>query len=232
MDKLKKFARGLVLLFLLAVVSPVQAQAGARVFLDPAAGNYSVGDEFSVALKVDPAGQDIYAIDSILNYDTDKLKVQEVTVEDYFVGPLGDQQGSQYRIEEDSGSLSIFSFANILDVSMNTAGSVATIKFEALANGVASVTFVCDSDLDGDTTIWPPEGEEVTDCAAVGSGSYTIGDGVDTPTPTPTSTSGSGGTDPTPTDSELLESGIIEPLVLTIVLGSLLVGLGFFGLIW
>ncbi|MBL7078534.1 hypothetical protein ISS42_02665 [Candidatus Shapirobacteria bacterium] len=247
MNKFKKFLFSLVFLFLLVLARPVQARAGARVFFDPATGSYSVGDEFSVKLEVDPAGQDIYAVDSIINFDANKLEIIEVEVKNYFVDPTGnEQQGSRFDFDQETGSLVIYSFANILDISMNTPGTIAVIKFKALAEGVASVTFVCDPDVDGDTTIWPPEGDGITDCAAVGSGSYTIGGGsvVSTPTPTisqdlptatPTPTSGSGGeSDPTatPTDSELPESGIIEPLLLTVVLGSLMVGLGFFGLIW
>ncbi len=229
MKRLRELALFLVLLFLGALVHPLEAQAGARLFFDPEAGNYEVGDEFSVKLEIDPASQDVYAVDTLINYDSDKLSVKNVEVESYFTGPLGDQQGSQFKIDEDDASLLIYSFANILDISMNTVGTIATIDFEALAEGVASVTLACDSGVDGDTTIWPPEGDEITDCASVGSGSYTIGSGVADPTATPTDT-GSGGAEPTA--SELPDSGIIEPLILTIVLGTLFVGLGFLGLIW
>jgi len=240
MIKFKKLLPVLTFLLLLALAYPVKARAGARLFFDPAAGNYVVGDTFSVTLEIDPDSQDVYAVDSIINYDSEKLRVNEVEVENYFMGSEGvEQQGSQYEIDQENGSLSIYSFANILDISINTEGTLATITFEALADGVASVTFVCDADVDGDTAIWPPEGDEIIDCAAIGSGSYTIGEGSgDSPTPTPTATPteslGNGGetATATPTDSELPESGIIQPLVLAITLGSLLVGLGFLGLIW
>jgi len=208
---------------------PAQAQAGARLYFEPASGNYSIGEEFSVVVNVDPANSDTVAIDAIINYDTGRLELISVENNEYFgKEPAG---GFEY-VENETGKLLVFSFATVQYFSVNTVGKVATVKFKAKAEGTAAVTFVCSSGGDDDTSIWapPPGYEELIDCAAVGSGSYTIGSGGESPTATPTP--GDSGATATPTSSSLPDSGVIEPLVLTVAMGSLLVGLGFLGLIW
>ncbi|MFH1601592.1 MAG: cohesin domain-containing protein [Candidatus Shapirobacteria bacterium] len=248
-----KIFSALIFLFFLSLARPAWALAGPRFYLDPASGSYSVSEDFTVSVKIDPAGNDIVSIDAILNFDADKLKVTDVQAESYFVGPLGNQQGFNYILDNDAGEIQLYSFMRETNSTINTAGAIAKIYFEAKEEGTASVTFVCSSNIEGDSSIWTAEGEDLIDCDSVGSGSYTISDGGDMPdptnapvptatsapvdddTPVPTSTpAGTGGESATntPTSAQLMDSGIVEPLVVAVFLGSVFIALGFLGLIW
>lgn len=213
-----------------ALLWPVKARAGARLILDPASGSYSVNEEFSVKVKVDPANNDIVAIDSIINFDSDKLEVISVAEETYFKSStVGTAQGFTYNIENDNGKLLIYSFANIGNFSLDTPGTIATIKFKAAAAGTASVTFSCQADSNSDSSLWSAEGEDLIDCAAVGSGSYTIGsggsdDGGESGSSGSTSSS-------TATPTALPETGVVEPMIFALIFGGLLFVVGYFGLI-
>jgi len=216
----------------ISLVNPAKAQAGARLYFEPASGTSAVGEEFSVSVKIDPANNDVVAVDAIINFDFSKLEVVEVEEETYFRdATVGTAQGFAYNIENSTGRISIYSFANVPNFSVNTPGTIATIKFKGKAAGTASVTFLCEAGNNGDSSIWDSEGNDLLDCAAVGSGSYTIGgdEPASTPTPVPT-----GSTEPTatPTSSTLPETGVIGPLVLGVFFGGALLGLGALGLIF
>lgn len=225
----------IIFLFLfLALVNPVKARAGARLYLEPASGTSAIGEEFSVSVKIDPANNDAVAVDAIINFDFSKLEVVEVEEETYFRdATVGTAQGFTYNIENSTGRISIYSFANVPNFSVSTPGTIATIKFKGKAAGTASVTFLCEAGNNGDSSIWDSEGNDLLDCAATGSGSYTIGEGdepASTPTPVPTGSVAEPTATPTP--STLPETGVVSPLVLGVLFGGVFLGLGTLGLIF
>jgi len=243
---MKKVKFILPLIFLLVGVSlaPVKANAGGRIYFDPAEGNYNVGDEFTVVVKADPGNQGIVAIDALINFDADKLEVSGVEERIYFKDEsTGTNQSFTYNIENSSGRLAIYSFATIGNFSVDKAGAFAAIRFKAKAAGTANVNLVCKQNASDDSSLWSAESEDLIDCAAVGSGVYTIteesGGGEEeeetttpTSTPTPTSAATAGGATSTPTPTALPETGILEPLYLGVVLGGIFLGVGFLGLLF
>jgi len=210
---------------------PAQAKAGGRLYFNPASGNFTTNNNFTVELKIDPGNEDLVAVDAIVNFDSAKLEVVSVEEVTYFSSTAGGiNQGFAYNIENDSGEIAIYSFANKGNFSVNTVGTIAKITFKAKASGTAAVTLVCSEGDNSDSSLWSPEGDDLIDCAAVGSGSYVISGGSSSPTNTPGPTATPGGATSTPTPTALPETGIMEPLSLGIVLGGILLGIGILGL--
>jgi len=225
-----------VFLFLLQL-GVVRAEAGPRLFLNPSSGNYSVGQTIQVKLKIDTGSKEAMAADALMSFDQNKLKVNQVSQGDFF-------SGFDYNIENSNGKLTIYSFSEQALVTNSGEGEIATIIFEATGQGTASVSFLCESGVDTDSAIWDPQGNDLIDCAACGSGSYEIGgDGptstpvpeatntpvpgaTNTPTPEATSTTAPTNTpvsgQPTATPTALPDTGIETPLLITLVGGGTL----------
>jgi len=213
------------------LVFPRRAQA-ARLFLDPATSTVSSGEQFNVQVKVDPAGSGVVAIDAVVSFDATKLEAVDVQEVTYFKDEtVGTAEGFTYNIENEAGKVYIYSFANVPNFSVSTVGAIATIKFRAKATGTATATFVCQAGEKNDSSVWDKDGNDLLDCAAVGSGTYTIQEGSggtteEQPTPEPTSSVS------TPTPTALPTTGIETPMSLTVLLGGILLGVGALGLIF
>ncbi len=190
-------------------------EAGPRLYFEPASGEYSVGSEFDVAVKIDTGSQEAMAADALISFDSSRLSVSQVTSGSFF-------SGFDYNIENSNGKLTVYTFSEQALQTNSGVGNLATIKFEALSEGTASVSFLCQAGDDTDSAIWDQQGNDLVDCAACGSGSYTIGGGTqptnttapttapDQPTNTPAPTTAPDA--PTPTPSELPETGFEIPL--------------------
>jgi len=207
------------LFFLSVFVLGVQAaKAGPRLFFDPASGNYSNGAEFSVKVEIDTGNKEAMAADALVNFDKTKLTVSQVVGGGFF-------SGFDYNIENDNGRLTIYSFSEQALQTRTGVGELATITFKATAEGTAVVSFLCQAGNDTDSAIWDAQGNDLIDCAANGSGSYTIGGGgepVPTSVPEPTSAPEA----PTPTASQLPETGIETPFLITLLGGGIMLLLG------
>jgi len=197
------------------------AKAGPRLFFDPASGSYSNGSEFSVKVKIDTGNKEAMAADALVNFDKTKLTVSQVEDGGFF-------SGFDYNIENDNGRLTIYSFSEQALQARSGVGELATITFKATADGTAAVSFLCQAGSDTDSAIWDAQGNDLIDCAANGSGSYTIGNGGTAgPTNTPAPTSApeaptSAPEAPTPTASQLPETGIETPLLITLLGGGIM----------
>ncbi len=232
--------------FLFLWQGPVTARAGARFYLDPASGNYQKGQTFTVTVWVDPAGKPVQTMDVIIDYDKSRLSTSEAAIKDekYF-GSNGD---SVFNVDQANGRLSLYFFVTQSTYSRSTKGKVVSITFTAQETGTAAVNFICGSD-DGSAIRNSDDGNFI-DCAANGSGNYTIaasGGGTSTtPTPAPTAAPTAselpetgGATSPTPTaaansssSSALPNAGWEQTTLAIVSAAGLFISLGIFGLIF
>jgi hypothetical protein len=225
---MKKFLVFLVLLFAFSLGKTRAVFASGRLYLDPASGSYSIGDQFDVSVMADPGTSQIVAIDGLINYDNTRLDVVKVEEAIFFKNDAGSYQGFSYSSDADTGRISIYSFATIGNFSVTTAGKIATVTFKATAQGEAAASFVCQAGSSEDSSMWDIASEDSIDCGSNGSGTYTIGAATgptNTPTPTPTIAS-TAPDSPTATPSELPQSGIEMPLLIVLLGGALLLGAG------
>lgn len=219
---LKKFILFSLSFILFWQAGAVVAQAAPRLYFVPSDGSHQVEDEFNVVVTVDTSGEDIMAVDALISFDQNKLKVNQVTRGDFF----SSNAGFDYDIDNSNGKLTIYYFSQNTLSTESGSGDVATVSFEAIGEGTASTTFLCESGVDTDSALWDQQGNDLIDCAACGSGSYEIGTGgtttatsTSTPTPTPEGTTTQA---PTPTPSTLPETGIETPLLIAALGGGIL----------
>ncbi len=210
---LRKVIFPLVVFIGLWQVGAVSASAGPRLHFQPDSGNYNVGDNFDVVVKIDTGDKEAMAVDALVSFDQNKLEVNQVSTGDFF-------PGFDYNIENSNGKLTIYSFSEQALMTKSGVGDIATITFEATAEGTAETTFLCQSGVDTDSAIWDQQGNDLIDCAACGSGSYTIGKTTTANTPTPEPTTAPEA--PTPTPSSLPETGIETPLIIAALGGGIM----------
>jgi len=210
--KFLRFLGIFVLTFLIGLVTPALAYAGASLSLSPATKSLMVGDSFEVAIVLDTGGAKTDGTDIIINYDEMKLSALSASL-----GNLYDN-----KINEDVSHPGKIVLQAVSDVgsSFSGTGTLATINFKTIAGGLGLVAFEMkpDSSLDCNVNY---RGADLL--ASVSNGAYTIlpegiGAGVATPsgTPTPTRT---GTLTPTPT---LPQTGWGGPTILGLGFGGLL----------
>lgn len=211
--------------FLMGLVIDVRAAiAGPRLYFEPASGNYDQNSEFTVTVKIDTGGKEAMTADALINFDNSKLTVVQVTNGGFF-------SGFDYNVEDSNGRLTIYAFSEQPLQTKSGVGDLAVITFKGVAEGTASVSFLCQAGNDTDSAIWDAQGNDLIDCAANGSGSYTVGtgdsgsDSNSSITPTPTETE-SAPEAPTPTPSQLPETGFEAPLLILGVGGGIMLLLG------
>jgi hypothetical protein len=201
---MKKLTLFLVLLTGLFAISASAVSAAPRLYFEPASGSYTVGDTFDVVVEIDVGEDEAMAADAIISFDSTKLKVNQVVNGDFF-------PGFNFNPENSNGKLTIYAFSEQTLQTKTGEGELATITFEAEANGDASVSFLCEEGNDTDSAIWDAQGNDLIDCASNGSGTYTIGGTGGATSPTPTD---SAPDSPTATPSELPETGMETPLII------------------
>lgn len=209
---LKKALFILALFVFIGSISTKAVYASPRLYLEPASGSYNLGDPFEVKVKIDTNDIETMAADAMINFDQNRLKVNQVTKGDFYAD-------TSYDIESSNGRLTIYSFNTQALVSSSGVGDIATISFEAIGEGTAAVSFLCESGAAGASSIWDTEYNDVIDCSAVGSGSYEIGgttqpDPDPTPEPQPDPEPETESEVPTPTPSVLPETGMEIPLII------------------
>ncbi len=106
----------------------------ASLSLSPSTGSYAVGDNFDVQIMLDTAGEDVSAVDAIINYDSSVLQVTDITPGTIF-STYPEQSASSNTIEVsglDGSTTSPFNGSN---------GVLATIGFRVLDEGDTDLTF-------------------------------------------------------------------------------------------
>src|SRR4030042_2288349 len=130
-----------ILIFSFFFVFPGMAE-GASLYLSPSTGNYTVGNTFSVQLKVNTGGVAINAADGTLVFDPDKLEITSISKSDS-VFSLWVQDPVF------SNSLGTITFAGGKPSPgySGASGTVITVTLKARIAGTANLTFASGSVL-------------------------------------------------------------------------------------
>jgi len=132
-------------ILLIALFFPLLIKAAdASLFLSPSTGTYKVGSTFTVQVKVNSGGQEINAVDGILNFDPHKLQVSSIS-----------KSGSILSLwttnPNFSNSTGIITFGGGIPQKFNgNSGILITVNFEAKTVGVSRVDFSSGSVLAAD----------------------------------------------------------------------------------
>lgn len=176
MNKAAKVTILIILTTLVAFMEPQLVWAASTLSLSPASAIQNVGDIFSVDVILDSGGDAVSGATAILKYDTTRLQVQD---DDSVAAGVQIRQGAIFnqtpltdtvdttagQIRYDSGSLG---------TSYTGRGVMATVRFKAVAVGVAPVTFVFDSNSTIDTSLVAAASGPTNLLTTVQDGNYTI----------------------------------------------------------
>jgi hypothetical protein len=151
----------------------------ATLELSPGTGSFSSGQTFTSSVRVQPAGQNINAVEATLKFDPALVSVVSI-------GKTG-SAFSLWTVEPTfSNSAGTITFGGGSPAPFSAASTLVTVTFRAVKDGSANVSFTTASILAADgrgTDVYQPSR----------AGVFTIA-GAATPTPTPTPTP-----NPTPT---------------------------------
>ncbi len=212
---LRSFFITLAAFIFLWQVTAVGAKAAPRLYLEPSSGDFNVNDSFDVSVMIDTNNEEAMATDVVISFDQNKLEVNQVNPGDFF-------SGFDYNLEASNGKLTIFSFSEQTLVTNSGVGEIAVINFKAVAEGTATVSFLCEEGVEADSSIWDADGNDIIDCAASGSGSYQIGgsqedeeeEDEEEQVEEDNGEEDSAPEEPTPTPSELPDAGVNAPLII------------------
>jgi hypothetical protein len=167
-DNMKKiFFVATVFSLLFFSVSLVEA---ATLYLSPAAGNYNVGNSFSVSVMLNTTGATIGAAEAQISFPADKLNVNSVS-----------KATSIFNlwVEEPAVAGATISFKAGKTGGFSGSGTIFVINFQAKAVGSASVDF-----LAGGRAL-TFEAVPVNVLTGTSGGSYNIGEAAPPPPPPP-----------------------------------------------
>ena len=130
------------------------------------------GGTFQIAVNVDPGSDSLNSTDIYVNYDLTLLKASSVSAGSLFPTVSNDISTS--------GRVYIAGMVNDSTNSISTAGTVATITFQGLKNGLTTLSFDCNSSkiIKNDVNA-----TNVMTCSANNSAVITIGSGGGTAVP-------------------------------------------------
>lgn len=213
---------------LLLTTNTKAVMAGPHQSLDPANGNYTVGQSFSVTAKMDSGGEVIGGADGVGTYDADILELVSIEKAPSLVFSTTDDGGSCSISEFELGKFSYSCYSNSNTSSNSNSGDLVVFNFKAKAVGTGLVTFTCVQGSTTDTNIikTDPVGDVIV-CSENINGSYVITAGSGT---SPTSTPSPSGETVEETTSENTSENTTEELPQTGGIGATL-GLILFGFV-
>lgn len=202
--------------------SPVEA---AFLSFDPETISTSVGQEISVDVVLDTDGKQILATDAKIQYDSSVLQVVDVTDGDFLsVGK---------KSFEEAGQIYIAGLVESAGEFKTGSGVVATVKFKALKNGTATVSYLCtpgETANDSNIANNDIDATDVIVCTDNGTSVITVGTGGTVITATPSATTTSSTRSVTPYTgggpSELPQTGFMDQIIQFGLPGVLLVIVG------
>jgi hypothetical protein len=162
----------------------------ANVALTPSTGSYSAGQTFTVTVQALPAGDNINAVESTLNFDPAVLSVVSVSRD----GSVFSLWTTEPSFNNAAGTIT---FGGGSPTPFTANSNILSITFRAVTNGAGSVTF-------GDTSVLAADGRGTDVFGSATNGSYTVA-AATTPTPTPT---------PDPTPAEETDDGGSEEAII------------------
>ena len=209
---MKNILKTSILIFLFLVVAPLMKDIfAASLSFDQTTVSVSNGGTFQIAVKLDPSPDSVTSTDIYVTYDATALKATSVSAGSLFPTVTNDISTG--------GQVYIAGLVNDPSSSVSSAGTVATITFQALKESTATLSFDCSSSKVVKNDI---NATNVLNCSSNGSSTVTIGAGGSnnsTATPTPTTASGV-------TPSTLPQSGVFDNVVKFAIPGAILLFLG------
>lgn len=131
-------------IFLLFFLLSANKAFSASLNLSPANGNFSVGDNISVRLRVSTSGESINAISSVLNYSNNTLSLSSITKS----GSIISLWPVEPSFSNQSGRITLEGV--VLNGYGGSSGNVVTLNFRAISEGSAYVRFTSGSVLAND----------------------------------------------------------------------------------
>ena len=158
------------------------------------------GGAFEIAVTVEPGGDNLNSTDVYVTFDSALLKASNVAAGSLFPTVTNDTSTS--------GRVYIAGMVNDPASSISTTGTLATITFQALKDGSATLSFDCSSSkiIKNDLNA-----TNVITCSSNNSAAVTIGSGAAAPTKTP---------------NQLPESGVFDNVIKFAIPGIILLLLG------
>lgn len=195
----------LLILFFIAPYVFIKVEAASFSF-DKTTATVNSGGTFQISVNLDPGSDKIYSADIYINYDANLLKPTAVSAGSLFPTVSNDISTS--------GKIYIAAMVNDPTAAISSSGTVATITFQALKDGSATLSFDCNSSkiIKDDANA-----SNVLNCSANNSSTITIG----------TTASDNNNSSEIPT--ELPKTGILEnvlkfafPGIIFLILGGAL----------
>jgi hypothetical protein len=188
---------------------PVEA---ANLEFDETELSVNVDDTFHIQVVVDAGSEQIISTDAYVSYDATLLEAQSVAEGTFF--PTVTKNIT-------SGKVYVAGMVDDPATSKTGSGTVATITFKALKNGIATLSYSCNPDEYNTSKIIKNDVDtsDIITCSENGEVEVTIS-GSDTDSESST-TSGM-----TPTPSSLPKSGILENILSFAIPGILLLVIG------
>ena|SRR3989339_417921 len=178
----------------------LSVQAAALKF-DKTTVSTTNGGTFQIAVTVDPGSDALNSVDAYVSFDSTLLKATVVSAGTLFPTVSNDISTS--------GKVYIAGMVNDPASSVSSAGTVATITFQALKDGTATLSFDCNTSKIIKNDI---NASNVIVCSTNGTSAVTIGGGGTQPTSAP--------------PSQLPQSGIFNNVAYIAIPGIILLLLG------
>ena len=159
------------------------------------------GGTFQIAVTVDPGSDALNSVDAYVSFDTNLLKATAVASGTLFSTVSNDISTA--------GKVYIAGMVDDPASSVSSAGTVATITFQALKDGSGSLSFDCNTSKIIKNDI---NASNVIVCSANGTSAVTIGSGGTAPTSAP--------------PSQLPQTGIFDNVIKFAVPGAILFLIG------
>ncbi len=204
---MKKILKTLLLLVLFFLGTPLlfnPAWAGFFKF-DKTTVPVASGGTFQIAVTVDPGSDSLNAAETYVTFDATVLKAVSVTAGSLFPTVSNDISTS--------GKVYIAGLVNDPASSISTAGTLATITFQALKDGTATLSFDCNTSKIIKNDI---NASNVISCSQDGTAAVTVGSGGGSSSSQPTS----------PPPAQLPTSGVFDNVVKFAIPGMILLILG------
>lgn len=180
---------------------------------DPTQLGVVVGQKFTVKININTGGQPTGGTDAIFTYDSSILKVVSVSNGGFY---------TNYGANPVSGTNNKYVINTFEQDSTSTktgTGTIAIVTFEGIANGTSTVSFDCSPGSDTDSNIIKANtSDDIINCGAMATASYTVGPANATPI--------TNGTSNGPTPSVLPRSGSTEVGVIAVGIGIVLTIVG------
>jgi hypothetical protein len=217
---MRKIIKNIFLLIVFILVLPllVRSVSAASLKFDKTTTTISNGDTFQIAVTVDPGSDALRSAEAYVIFDSSLLKATAVSAGSLFSTVSHD--------EETTGRVYIAGMIDDPASSISTAGTLATITFQALKDGSGALSFNCDSSKAVKNDI---NFSNVLTCSQNGTAAVTVGGGGSTSNPTPTTTSTTGSSSSNTNNNSpttLPQSGIFDNVIKFVIPGMILLMLG------